>query len=196
MIDVTSHSERASVPPPHLDTPNRSSFAFTFTPFELAARRVSLPIIEPSMELDTDEEELIVAAAARRRARHKARGAETLVTRLKRMVGASTCAYCTVKAAALAHSPSTLTLFARVHCDGQRLAVVADPAVLFQFRQSLGAMMRHSSCAHHPYTGDASSSEEPSPEKRSLTSASSDGTHCLDSTSEESEDDWDSDNSL
>jgi hypothetical protein len=48
------------------------------------------------MELDTDEEELIVAAAARRRARDKARGAETLVTRLKRMVGASTCASRTV----------------------------------------------------------------------------------------------------
>ncbi len=65
-------------------------------PGEFAARRVSLPIIEPSMELDTDEEELIVAAAARRRARDKARGAETLVTRLKRMVGASTCASRTV----------------------------------------------------------------------------------------------------
>ncbi len=68
--------------------------------------------------------------------------------------------------------------------------------MFFHFRQSLGAMMCHSSCPHHPRTGDASSSEEPSPEKRSLTSASSDDTHCLDSTSEESEDDWDSDNSL
>ena len=180
MIDVTSHSERASVPPPHLDTPDRSSFIFTFTPFELAARRVSLPIIEPSMELDTDEEELIVAAVARRRARDKARGAETLVTRLKRMIGASTCASRTVPT--LLQRGTVASYIDVVHQSSLRWAAPRGgcrPCCVFPFP-----------------TGDASSSEEPSPEKRSLTSASSDGTHCLDSTSEESEDDWDSDNSL
>ena len=61
-----------------------------FAAVVVAARRVSLPvpIADPPVELDTDEEEHAVAATARRSARAKTRARETLFAKIKRAVGA------------------------------------------------------------------------------------------------------------